>query len=404
MRGDDERWRHRSYDHARQHDRLHGRANRLSGGQYEMGEKHGTGLALSGGGFRATLFHLGAIWRLNEMAMLPEIGRFSSVSGGSILAGVLAVRRTGLKFQDGVAVNFGEEIVDPIWRFCSRNIDHAAFVFGIVAGTWKLEQSYRRHLVGESALRDLPDEPEFIFNAAHIETGRNCTLSKTGLHTWRLGDIELPDLELAKAMAASSACPPAFPAVTLRLDASAFIETEYADLFERDDLKSRVSLTDGGAYDNLGLHAVQSCPTILVSDGSSPLRPTRGKRFARQFNHRIMRPMETSLEQTRALRRREIVGQFLSNRKEGALWYTNTDIRDYPIKSPFPVRPEWNGYFASIRTRLNAFTDAEKSRLINWGYVLCDLSIRSYYRREKALPVRLPFEEFPFGDLPSEVV
>jgi len=43
-----------------------------------------TGLALSGGGFRATLFHLGAFWRLNELGYLPNLDRVSSVSGGSI--------------------------------------------------------------------------------------------------------------------------------------------------------------------------------------------------------------------------------------------------------------------------------------------------------------------------------
>ena len=365
-----------------------------------MTEPSKTGLALSGGGFRATLFHLGAIWRLNEMALLPEIGRFSSVSGGSILAGLLAVRWANLNFQDGIAANFCDEIASPIWDFCSRNIDWAAAVFGLVAGTWKLEQSYRKHLVGEFQLRDLPDFPDFVLNAAHIETGRNCTLSKKGLHTWRLGDIEIPNFALAKAVAASSACPPVFPAVTLDLDPSAFVKTENADLFHRNDLKRRVSLTDGGAYDNLGLHAIRDCPTILVSDGSAPLRPTHGRRFARQFNHRIMRPMETAVEQTRAIRRQEIVGRFLSKSKRGALWYTNTDIRKYPIQFPFPVRPEWNESLASIRTRLNAFTDAEKSRLINWGYVLCDLSIRSHYRPEKSPPDNLPFPSFSFSGPP----
>ena len=368
-----------------------------------MIESNTIGLALSGGGFRATLFHLGAAWRLNEMALLPEIGQISSVSGGSILASLMAVRWPRLNFQDGIAANFGDEIANPIWDFCSRNIDRAAVVFGIVAGTWKLEQSYRRYLCGESQLQDLPDFPDFVFNAAHIETGRNCTLSKRGLHTWRLGDIEIPNVALAKAVAASSACPPVFPAVTLELDPSAFVKTEIADLFHRNDLKRRISLTDGGAYDNLGLHAIRDCPAILVSDGSAPLRPTHGKRFARQFNHRIMRPMETAVEQTRAIRRHEIVGKFLSKSRRGALWYTNTDVRDYPIQFPLPVRPEWNEFLASIRTRLNAFTDPEKSRLINWGYVLCDLSIRSYYRPEKSPPDNLPFPGFPFSDPPREV-
>jgi hypothetical protein len=50
------------------------------------------GLSLSGGGFRATLFHLGAIRRLNEFGILPKITTISSVSGGSILNGFLASR------------------------------------------------------------------------------------------------------------------------------------------------------------------------------------------------------------------------------------------------------------------------------------------------------------------------
>ena len=41
-------------------------------------------LCLSGGGYRAMLFHLGALWRLNELGYLKKLARISSVSGGSI--------------------------------------------------------------------------------------------------------------------------------------------------------------------------------------------------------------------------------------------------------------------------------------------------------------------------------
>src|SRR4030095_10893384 len=47
----------------------------------------GIGLCFSGGGYRAMLFHLGALWRLNEWGYLPKLTRISSVSGGSITAG-----------------------------------------------------------------------------------------------------------------------------------------------------------------------------------------------------------------------------------------------------------------------------------------------------------------------------
>jgi NTE family protein len=44
----------------------------------------GIALCLSGGGFRAMLFHLGTLWRLNEFGYLPKLKLISSVSGGSI--------------------------------------------------------------------------------------------------------------------------------------------------------------------------------------------------------------------------------------------------------------------------------------------------------------------------------
>ena len=56
------------------------------------------GLALSGGGFRATLFGLGSLWRLNDAGLLGRLDRVTSVSGGSIMAGILASRWHALSF------------------------------------------------------------------------------------------------------------------------------------------------------------------------------------------------------------------------------------------------------------------------------------------------------------------
>lgn len=44
------------------------------------------GLALSGGGFRASIFHLGVIRRLEELGIMEHVRIVSSVSGGSIVA------------------------------------------------------------------------------------------------------------------------------------------------------------------------------------------------------------------------------------------------------------------------------------------------------------------------------
>ena len=368
-----------------------------------MDQNNEIGLALSGGGFRATLFHLGAVWRLNELAMLQSVDRVSSVSGGSILAGLIAVRWPRLTFEDGIATNFRVEIAEPIWRFCSRGIDVWATLGGLLPGVNILPRHYQRHIVGESTLQDLPDHPEFVFNAAHLETGRNWTFSKTLMRTYKLGIIDRPNTRMSLVIAASSAFPPAFPPVVLRLDPTDFRRSEFAELFDRADLKRKISLTDGGVYDNLGVHSVRDFGILLVSDASSPLDAKGGRSIFRALSHRSKRPIDIAVEQTKALRRHTIVTELEQGEKRGALWTIGTRLERYCVKSPFAVRDEWRSELESMRTRLGAFSDEEKGWLINWGYLQCDLSVRSYYLTWAAPPRALPFPQFCFSRHPQEL-
>ncbi len=66
-----------------------GRLGGLAPGEADRGEK---ALWLSGGGYRAALFHLGALTRLNELGLLAQTGTVGAVSGGSIVAALLATR------------------------------------------------------------------------------------------------------------------------------------------------------------------------------------------------------------------------------------------------------------------------------------------------------------------------
>ena len=49
------------------------------------------GLALSGGGFRATLYHLGVLRFLRDSGALNRVSHITSVSGGSIVAAHLVM-------------------------------------------------------------------------------------------------------------------------------------------------------------------------------------------------------------------------------------------------------------------------------------------------------------------------
>src|SRR3954451_5679752 len=85
----------------------------------------GTALCLSGGGYRAMLFHVGSLWRLNEAGLLPQLVRVSSVSGGSIAAGLLGLRWHDLDFDhaSGVSDHFIKLFVTPLRRLAGKTID-----------------------------------------------------------------------------------------------------------------------------------------------------------------------------------------------------------------------------------------------------------------------------------------
>ena len=361
-----------------------------------------TGLALSGGGFRATLFHLGATWRLNELSLLRAIDRISAVSGGSLLSGLIAARWSRLNFRSGVATNFRQEIAQPIWDLCGHNLDVRAALLSVLLRRNVLPHYYRIHLVGNQTLQDMPDSPEFIFNAAHLETGRNWTFSKDAMRTYLLGIIERPHIDLATVLATSSAFPPVFPPVVLKLDPSDFRLSEYSELFDREDLKRKVSLTDGGVYDNLGVHSISTFGTLLVSDASAPLGARPGRSLIRPLFHRSMRPIQIAVEQTRALRRRDTLRKLIGGEKRGAWWAVGTELQDYTVESPFAVAEGWRAELESTRTRLNSFSDEERARMINWGYLQCDLSIRSYYLKDADPPVSLPYPGYDFARPPVE--
>src|SRR5256885_3718348 len=97
------------------------------------GPEDGIALCLSGGGYRAMLFHLGALWRINELGLLPHLARISSVSAGSIVAGLLGLKWRSLSFDAaGVGAAFEAEVVAPVRALASRPIDLPAIVLGVL--------------------------------------------------------------------------------------------------------------------------------------------------------------------------------------------------------------------------------------------------------------------------------
>jgi len=376
---------------------------------------NGIGLCLSGGGFRATLFHIGALWRLNQLGYLKKLDCISSVSGGSIASGWLGKCWHELDFdQHGVALNFAEVYAAPLRKFSEKNLD----VWIILSGLFnpfssigqELIQAYRNDLFGSATLQDLPDKPEFVITASNAQTGVLFQFSKKDMGDYKIGKTRKPDVELA--VAASSAFPPFFSPVILNVDSRKFAKNKNLPL-QKEPYTSRIILMDGGVYDNLGLEPVQkSFSTILISDAGGAFAPEpRPKLFWGIQAYRVLTMMDN---QVRALRKRDIVDMFIARQdiieymrkhklsvdetilervsRKGTYWGTYTNIENYGLKKTLPCPPEKTLELANLPTRLWRFSKEQQEHLINWGYAVCDAAMRRHIDPKLPSNAEFPYE------------
>jgi NTE family protein len=354
----------------------------------------GVALCLSGGGYRAMLFHVGAIWRLNELCYLPKLDRVSSVSGGSITAGALGMNWSRLQFDDdGVAGNLDEQFVKPIRNIASKTIDLGAVIRGILLpGTIadRVAGAYRKHIFGQTSLQELPDRPRFVINATNIQTGSLWRFSKPYMADYQVGMVRNPEVELAVAVAASSAFPPILSPVQLHLDPASFDPAERGPLHVP-PYTTDVVLADGGVYDNLGLEtAWKRYTTILVSDGGGKMGPQpKPKHDWARHAYRTLGIIDT---QVRNLRKRQVVGGYLNGDRQGTYWGIRSHIGDYgPPAGSLPCPDASALRLAQTATRLKEMDGALQERLINWGYAICDAGMRRWVEPDAPAPTDFPY-------------
>lgn len=245
------------------------------------------GLALSGGGSRAIAFHLGCLRALKELGILDRVAVLSTVSGGSVIGAYYQLHQgdfsafeteirklltTGLarpmlkklfgrhgirvafafvvtaavaipiavmRFLISVMANMAPqsisskferlEVRSPLHRFASR--------------TSLLERTLDEMLFHGVVLTTLPQHPHLVINATELRTGSSFRFGTVESGSWRWGKLHKNEVAVAHAVAASAAYPLFLPA----FDESYVFENR--GVLE----SSRVILTDGGIYDNLGL-------------------------------------------------------------------------------------------------------------------------------------------------------
>ncbi len=367
----------------------------------------GIGLCLSGGGYRAMIFHTGVLLRLAEFGYLgtaDRIGkhgpmgslmRVSSVSGGSITAGVLGLAWQDLRVDDdGVPDRFRQHVMRPVQDFSSQTtISVLSGIKSMIFGTVNkgVAKVYRKHLYGTKTLQDLPDYPRFVINATNLQSGALWRFSKPYNRDWRVGEIKNPTDEIASAVGASSAFPPFLSPARFKYQASQYTDGSGEDL-QHAPFTTEPLLADGGVYDNFGLEAVfKHCKTVIVSNagGGFEARAKVPGDWVRQ-SYRVMRTVDN---QVRSLRKRILLNAYTEGRRSGAYWSIRGSIDHYPIEDPLPCPIDRTTELANIETDLAAKDITTQRRLINWGYAMCDAGMRSWV--EDDLP---PPDDFPFPD------
>ena len=228
------------------------------------------GLALSGGGFRATLFHLGVIRYMRDMGALQTVCDIASVSGGSILAAHLVLNWDRYTGSDEEFAEAAAEVIRFV-QFDVRNhiVRRLPLQLGLrwlaKLSRWEsrrltpnamLEDYYKDFLYGDRRLFELPEKPGLHILTTNVSDGVLAVFNRDGLFIERRDDeVEgehdrfrhIPGrmASIAKVVAASSAFPGFFPPVTITADDLGVREGNFPD----------ESFTDGGVYDNLGTRA-----------------------------------------------------------------------------------------------------------------------------------------------------
>ena len=366
------------------------------------------GLALSGGGFRATLYHLGVIRYLRESETLPLVGDIAAVSGGSILAAHLVLNWDRYTGTDAEFAEAAGEVI----RFVQHDVRNRIVrrlpllfpirLFGKLTG-WSaanftpnalLEKYYRTFLYGDRRLFELPEQPALHMLATNVSDGVMAVFNREGLHIQKREQGETDPFRhvagqtatIAKVVSASSAFPGFFPPV----------EIAAHDLGVHEGQFPTESFTDGGVYDNLGIrgfawladHCGRSYHRVIVSDAGKPFQILGNAPLG--FIAQSIRATDILWDRVWQLERENFGDQ------NGFHFLPVTHVVD-AHEDPHGLHPVVQAEVSGIRTDLDRFNDLEVNALVAHGYEVA----RSFHRRMGAKALRPVHDGPPWEPLPG---
>ena len=336
------------------------------------------GLALSGGGFRATLFHLGVVRFLRDTHLLQQVNEIASVSGGSILSAHLVLN---WKLYTGSDEEF-DRAAACIVKFVQFDVrNHVARRIPLqwplqlmarlpildrrdVTPNAVLESYYRKHLFGETCLFELPETPKLNILATNVSTGSLALFNRSGLfiqhrnsdQTDGFSHIPGQMARVSRVVAASSAFPGLFSPVEFTASDLGVHEGEFSTEF----------FTDGGVYDNLGIRAFSwikennpKLDPIIVSDAGKPFQILSNASLG--FVGQSVRATDILWDRVWQLEHENFAN------REGFMFIRMTDGVSQS-DDPTAMHPVIQNEVQTIRTDLDRFSNDEIDVLVRHGY------------------------------------
>jgi predicted acylesterase/phospholipase RssA len=371
------------------------------------------GLALSGGGFRATLFHLGLARFLRDAGILRQVTHITSVSGGSIFAAHLVLN---WDLYIGTVKEFDQAAASLLafTRMDVRNRIVRRFPLGLLVRgprrlvglsnrqltrTGCLEKQYEKHLYGDKSLFELPERPHLHILSTNLSEGCLCSFNRDGL--WMMKEkagqsqierIRVGLMTVSMAVTASSAFPGFFPP----------LELTGHDVGARGGEFGRQAYTDGGVFDNLGVRMFRWLTPLLGEEMAldGVLVSDVGNKILIQSSQ-AGGLIRTALRSTDILMDR--VWQLENENFQDTFGFVFARITDVvgPHEDSTALHPEVQRQVANIRTDLDTFSLLEISSLIRQGYCIGRKACRS--RTDlfgSELPSNPPWDPVPPVSLP----
>jgi len=379
---------------------------------------------MSGGGFRSTLFQVGALRRMNELGLLSKLACVSGVSGGSIAAAQLGIAWPSLAFDRttgvGAAAAFDQGVLEPLMKFCSKTIDIPAAIDALVnpfkSGSQALQESLRENLFGNRKLTDLPGTatggPRFVFNATSLQTGVRFWMSREDLGDYQIGyTTNTGGVSVATAVAASAAFPPIFTPLEFPMPTGPYqpcvnpVSHHKMGLYVTDPAYHHVAqLCDGGTYDNLGLQEIwgEGFDTLWVSDASSafvahPNYLAQSHWYQPHMLVTLLRVIDSMMRSGEARRRSDLIDQYKAKTIKGAFWGTTTSLSVGNPPNALPLDPAKVTELAELDTLLRDFGEEKRQKLVNWGYAVADRQIREWNNLTNPPIPAWPYPNRPLG-------